>query len=56
MTGTGAPVARRRGGRSSVVAARAAETKPRLSTVKYGIRPVEVVSADQLERIHLASL
>lgn len=51
-----APVARRRGGRNSVAAARLAETKPRLSTIKYGISPVEVVSAEQLERIHQASL
>src|SRR4051812_11379673 len=50
-----APVIRRRGGRSSVVAAREAERRPRISTLKYGIRPVEAVSADQLERIHQAS-
>ncbi len=53
---TEAPTVRRRGGRASVVAAREAERRPRLSTVRYGIRPVEAVSAEQLERIHLASL
>lgn len=51
-----APVAKRRGGRSSVAAARLAEVQPRLSTITYGISPVEVVSEEQLERIHQASL
>lgn len=50
------PATRRRGGRSSLVASRVAEKTPRLSTIRYGIKPVEVVSADQLERIHQASL
>ncbi|RWE19688.1 MAG: trimethylamine methyltransferase [Mesorhizobium sp.] len=53
---TDAPIARRRGGRASVVATREAERRPRVSTIKYGIRPVEAVNADQLERIHRASL
>ncbi|WP_352814272.1 trimethylamine methyltransferase family protein, partial [Mesorhizobium sp. M0965] len=53
---TDTPAIRRRGGRASVVAAREAERKPRVSTIKYGIRPVEVVTAEQLERIHQASL
>ena len=47
---------RRRGGRNSVVAAREAERRPRLSTIKYGIKPVEAVTEDQLLRIHQASL
>ena len=51
-----ASTSRRRGGRSSVTAARLAETRPRLGTLKYGISPVEAVSAEQLERIHQASL
>ncbi|TIX43674.1 MAG: trimethylamine methyltransferase, partial [Mesorhizobium sp.] len=53
---TDVPANRRRGGRSSVVAAREAERRPRVSTIKYGIRPVEAVNAEQLERIHQASL
>ena len=39
-----------------MVAAREAERRPRVSTIKYGIRPVEAVTAEQLERIHQASL
>lgn len=46
----------KRRGRSARKAARAAETTPRLSTIRYGIKPVEIVSADELERIHQASL
>jgi trimethylamine--corrinoid protein Co-methyltransferase len=56
MTAVDIPTTRRRGGRSSVVAARVGETMPRLSTLRYEIRPVEVVDAEQLERIHQASL
>lgn len=56
MLETETPVAKRRGGRSSVAAARLAEVQPRLSTITYGISPVEVVNQDQLERIHQASL
>lgn len=56
MINVAAPMTRRRGGRSSVIAARAKEIRPRLSTLKYGIRPVEIVNAEQLERIHQASL
>ena len=54
--GIDAPLVRRRGGRSSVIAAREAEKRPRVSTLKYGIRPVEAVTAEQLERIHQASM
>lgn len=39
-----------------MVAAREAERRPRVSTIRYGIRPVEAVSEEQLERIHRASL
>ena len=46
----------RRRGRTARAAARAAEVTPRLSTIRYGIKPVELVSADELERIHQASL
>lgn len=56
MMDSDAPVIRRRGGRASVVAARESEKRPRVSTIKYGIRPVEAVTAEQLERIHQASL
>ena len=56
MMDTDTPVIRRRGGRASVVAAREAEKRPRVSTIKYGIRPVEAVTAEQLERLHQASL
>jgi trimethylamine--corrinoid protein Co-methyltransferase len=56
MTELDATLIRRRGGRSTVAAARATEKRPRLSTLRYGIKPVEAVSAEQLERIHQASL
>ncbi|MEO9825825.1 MAG: trimethylamine methyltransferase family protein [Paracoccaceae bacterium] len=46
----------KRRGRSARKAARAAEVTPRLSTIHYGIKPVELVSADELERIHQASM
>lgn len=46
----------RRAGRASRRAAREAEVVPRLSTIRYGVKPVEVVSAEGLERIHQASL
>lgn len=45
-----------RKGRSARKAAREAEVKPRLGTIRYGVKPVELVSADELERIHRASL
>lgn len=48
-------VAKRRG-RSARKAARAAEVTPRLSTIHYGLKPVELLSDDELERIHQASL
>jgi trimethylamine--corrinoid protein Co-methyltransferase len=50
------PTTRRRGGRSSVIAERSGEIMPRLSTLRYGVRPVEIVDTEQLERIHRASL
>lgn len=53
MTGTSTIMRR---GRSSRKAAREAEVTPRLSTIRYGIKPVELVSADELERVHQASL
>ncbi|MER8849695.1 trimethylamine methyltransferase family protein [Mesorhizobium australicum] len=53
---TNTTMTRRRGGRSSVVAQREGERIPRLTTLKYGIKPVEAVSEEQLERIHQASL
>ena len=46
----------RRRGRDARIAAREAEVTPRLSTIRYGIKPVELVSVDELERIHQASL
>lgn len=46
----------RRRSRKARLAERAAEVTPRLSTIRYGIKPVELVSADELERIHQASL
>ena len=46
----------KRRGRSARKAARAAEVTPRLSTIHYGIKPVQIVSDDELERIHQASL
>lgn len=45
-----------RQGRATRRAAREAEQTPRLTTVRYRVKPVEVVSADELERIHRASL
>ncbi len=50
------PIKKRRGARSMRRAAHAAQVTLRLSTIKYGIKPVTAVSADELERIHLASL
>lgn len=49
-------IARRKGGRNVVAAARLAEREPRLSTIRYGIKPVTAVSEDQLDRIHKASM
>ena len=49
-------IARRRGGRSVVAAARQAERTPRLSVIRYGIKPVTAVSEAQLDRIHAASM
>jgi trimethylamine:corrinoid methyltransferase-like protein len=48
--------ARSRGGRQARLRQHATETTPRLSTINYGIKPVEMVSADELESIHQASL
>ncbi len=45
-----------RQGRNARKAAREAEVTPRLGTIRYGVKPVELVSQDELERIHLASL
>jgi len=50
------PVVSKRRGRSARSAARAAEVTPRLPTIRYGIKPVELVSDDELERIHQYSL
>lgn len=47
---------RKRRSRESVRAERQAEVIPRLSTIRYGVKPVELVSADQLEHIHRTSL
>lgn len=49
-------IARRRGGRSVVAAARLAERTPRLPTIRYGIKPVTAVTEAQLDRIHAASM
>ena len=49
------PAPKRRG-RGSRKRAREEAVTPRLSTIRYGIKPVEVVSDDQLEAIHQASL
>lgn len=49
-------IARRRGGRSVVAAARQAERTPRLSAIRYGIKPVTALSEAQLDRIHAASM
>lgn len=46
----------RRIGRAARRTAREREFAPRLKTLRYGVKPVEVVSADELERIHQASL
>ncbi len=46
----------RRRGRGARIRARQSAVTPRLSTIRYGLKPVEVVSADQLETIHRASL
>ncbi len=53
MTDAAAPKRRGRGSRRR---ARQAAVTPRLSTVRYGIKPVTIVSEDQLEAIHQASL
>ena len=48
---------RRRGGRNAArQAADAAKIAPPLGTIRYGIKPVEAVNAEQLERIHRASI
>ncbi len=47
---------KRRGGRAMRKASHNAQATPRLSTIRYGIKPVEAVSADQLELIHVESL
>ena len=49
-------LARRRGGRSVVAAARQAERIPRLGVLRYGIKPVTALSEAQLDRIHAASM
>lgn len=46
----------KRRGRAQRKAQREAEKQPRLGTIRYGIKPVEMVSEDQLEAIHQASL
>ncbi len=46
----------RRRGRAARKRARETAVTPRLSTIRYGLKPVEVVSIDQLETIHQASL
>ncbi len=56
MTDTVTPRPTRRRGRSSRKQAREQASTPRLKTIRYGIKPMEVVSADQLETIHQASL
>ncbi|MFT4149763.1 MAG: trimethylamine methyltransferase family protein [Paracoccaceae bacterium] len=56
MTEDSMHVARRKGGRSAVAAARKAERLPRLSTIRYGINPVTVATEAQLDRIHAASM
>jgi len=53
MTAKPAPRRRGRGARKK---ARQTQVTPRLSTIRYGIEPVKVVSDDQLETIHQASL
>ena len=49
-------LARRRGGRSVVAAARQAEKPSRLGVIRYGIQPVTAASEEQLNRIHAASM
>lgn len=56
MTEDSLHLARRRGGRSVVAAARMAERTPRLPVIRYGIKPVTAVSEAQLDRIHAASI
>lgn len=46
----------RRRGRGARRDARNAATTPRLSTTRYRVKPVDVVSADELETIHQASV
>ena len=45
-----------RRGRAARKHHRESEVVPRLSTTRYGLKPTEFVSADELERIHQASL
>lgn len=45
-----------RRGRAARKDHREGQVTPRLSTIRYGLRPTEFVSADELERIHQASL
>jgi len=47
---------RPRRGREALRASRQSETTPRLKTVRYGLKPVELVSEDQLDKVHRASL
>lgn len=47
---------RSRQGRAARKRKRESETIPRLGTIRYKMKPVELVSADELERIHRASL
>lgn len=56
MTDETLTLARRRGGRSVVAAARQAERTPRLGAIRYGINPVTAVTEAQLDRIHAASM
>ena len=45
-----------RRGRAARKTDRETEITPRLSTIRYGLKPTEFVSADELERIQQASL
>lgn len=45
-----------RRGRAARKTDRETEITPRLSTIRYGLKPTEMVSADELERINQASL
>lgn len=45
-----------RRGRAARKSQRETEITPRLSTIRYGLKPTEFVSTDELERIHQASL